>query len=274
MPSVIHVPDLRNGYIAVADYVTKNGVATSPRGQFTWECLDTIIVLEDPTDALPVGIGRKLNTAIGIVEAVQLIAGHADAELTARVAPSMVQFMDGPIFHGAYGRRIARQMDAVELKLRQDRDSRQAVVTLWDPMHDNVSGKKDYPCTVMLQFMIRQDKLVMHTTMRSNDVWWGLTYDAFQFTQLQLCLARALDLEPGPYHHHAVSLHVYERDLEAIGELHPCNDRHNPTPFLGIGHTGDSMLNIRARARIIMAGQELADPTETEERYCRALHPA
>ena len=55
--------------------------------------------------------------------------------------------------------------------------------------------------------------------MRSNDVWWGLPYDVFQFTQLQLTLARLLDVAPGEYTHMVGSLHAYERDADGIDAL-------------------------------------------------------
>ena len=48
--------------------------------------------------------------------------------------------------------------------------------------------------------------------MRSNDVWWGVPYDVFQFTFLQIQLAQVLGLEPGVYTHQAGSFHLYDRD--------------------------------------------------------------
>jgi thymidylate synthase len=84
---------------------------------------------------------------------------------------------------------------------------------IWDPVLDLfVDEVHDYPCTLSLQFMVRGGKLVLHTTMRSNDVWKGTTYDVFMFTQLQQMIATALDLEAGPYYHHANSFHLYESD--------------------------------------------------------------
>lgn len=215
---MIHVPNMRTGYAAICDAVLTSGDDVSPRGMKTRELLDVVIRLDDPGDALPLGTGRALNVAIGVVEALSLISGKQVPQLAVRVAPNMAQFLDGGVFHGAYGPRARPQLPHVLRKLEEDSDTRQAVVTLWDPLYDN-GAARDIPCTTMLQFLVRRDKLVMHTTMRSNDVWWGLAYDVFQFTQLQLAVANALGVEAGTYYHHAVSLHAYERDWEGIESL-------------------------------------------------------
>src|SRR5262249_5641171 len=52
--------------------------------------------------------------------------------------------------------------------------------------------------------------LHMMTSMRSNDVYFGLPHDVFAFTFLQEIVARTLSLELGAYHHSVGSLHVYE----------------------------------------------------------------
>ena len=49
--------------------------------------------------------------------------------------------------------------------------------------------------------------------MRSNDIWFGLPYDIFQFTSLQILLSMELGVGIGTYTHICGSLHLYERDL-------------------------------------------------------------
>jgi thymidylate synthase len=155
-------------------------------------------------------------------------------------------------------------------KLQEDPDSRQAKITFWDPILDNLPGKRDYPCTSELRFLIRDGKLIVSATMRSNDAWLGLAYDAFQFTQMQISIARALGVGVGMYHHHVCSLHVYERDLDAIERLHIPK-----TPpsimYMGIGRDGDSISTITGRARRIACGDRIDDPTQTETAYMKAL---
>lgn len=214
------VDDLQNGYVDIVATVCEQGTPVAPRGQATREVLGATIVLTDPRRSLPIGVGRKLNPAIAAVEALQLIGGVSHPELMVRVAKNFDQFRDGGAFHGAYGPRIRAQLPRAVDRLLLDPDTRQAVVTIWDPALDaHVEGLHDYPCTIALQWMIRDGKLDAHTFMRSNDVWWGLAYDAFQFCQLQFTVAHALRLPVGTYYHHANSLHVYERDFAAIENL-------------------------------------------------------
>jgi len=55
--------------------------------------------------------------------------------------------------------------------------------------------------------------------MRSNDVWLGAAYDFFQFTRVQLAMCSVLGIEPGAYAHHVGSLHIYESNYAAAGNL-------------------------------------------------------
>lgn len=89
--------------------------------------------------------------------------------------------------------------------------SRRAVIQLFDSS-DLAGTYKDVPCTCTLQFIIRNDRLDMVTSMRSNDAYKGLPHDVFSFTMLQEIAARMLKVELGEYHHFAASLHLYDEN--------------------------------------------------------------
>jgi thymidylate synthase len=121
---------------------------------------------------------------------------------------------EGDIIHGGYGPRLFRwneynQVQTISDLLRRKRDSRQAVIQLFDAS-DIVAEHKDIPCTCTLQFMIRGDALHMITHMRSNDVYVGLPHDVFAFTMLQEIIARDLSVDLGTYKHFVGSLHLYD----------------------------------------------------------------
>ena len=81
------------------------------------------------------------------------------------------------------------------------------------------------PCTLGYRFLIRQGRLEMHTSMRSQDLWLGFPYDIFATTLLQELMAGWLGVEVGEYHHHVDSLHLYADHAPAAAEcLH-----HKPT---------------------------------------------
>lgn len=216
--AVITVEDMRGGYTQIARTVMTQGSKVQSRLGPTLELIAPTLVLQDPTDALPVGVGRNLVLRIAAVEALQLLAARSAYGLVTAASSNFreSQEPDGT-FWGNYGDRIGFQFHAVFERLNVDRDSRQGVITLWRPELDLMTdNKRDYPCTVGFQFLIRDDQLVMITTMRSNDVWKGLAYDVFQFTQLQIHLAACLGVPVGPYIHRPGSLHVYEENYDQV----------------------------------------------------------
>lgn len=113
---------------------------------------------------------------------------------------------------GAYGPRIfggkaPSQLDRIVQLLQRKPDTRQAVVQVYS---SSDLGNKDVPCTCVLQFMARGDRLHMMTTMRSNDAYLGLPHDIFAFTLLQEVVARTIGHDLGDYYHAIGSLHLYE----------------------------------------------------------------
>ena len=75
--------------------------------------------------------------------------------------------------------------------------------------------------------MIRQGKLDLIVSMRSNDAFWGLPHDIFSFTMLQEIMARSLSAELGTYKHAVGSLHLYEKTKK--GALQFLNEGWQPT---------------------------------------------
>lgn len=275
-------------YGKVVAAVVSNGRRRSPRDHATRDIGHTIIQLDNVYNALPIGVGRRVNPAIGAIEALQLIAGVARHDLVLRIAPRFEAYMDdldgvvgARYFHGAYGARVGLQVLCAVSKLQRDPNTRQAVVTLWDPYQDNLADKHDYPCTIGFTFSTGDDgRLDMDTVMRSNDVWLGLPYDMFQFTQLQLTVANALRREPGVYRHTALSLHAYEHDLAAISEfLTGAHTRSYPKHFqpMGIGFDGMPYREAMHRARAILDDNtpftgNLAPMTSSERWYRERIH--
>jgi thymidylate synthase len=101
-------------------------------------------------------------------------------------------------------------------ELARDQDSRRAVCTIYNAVHDLGHETKDMPCTLSLQFMIRHHELYLRTSMRSNDAYLGLPYDLQQFCMLLSTMAHILRLPVGTYSHNVGSMHLYERDFKRI----------------------------------------------------------
>jgi len=260
---MIEVPDLVGGYVDVVGWVRQHGDWATPRSSCTLEILGATVVVHDPYRTLPLGVGRGVSTKVAAVEALQLLGGFTDPVLTCKASGAFEKVKDGGAFHGAYGPRTAAQFPRVIERLKSDRYSRRAVVTIWDPVHDLFRERlHDYPCTMTLEYAIRNDKLIALTHMRSNDVWLGLAYDAFVFTQVQITIARILGVEPGRYIHHASSLHLYETDLKKIDELHEPNGEVK----LPRGIRSTSWEGVQSQAQSLV----YEDPLST---LARGMHP-
>lgn len=292
MASVIELKsmiDPEAGYREVVEHVRDAGQWVAPRGKPTWDVGPTLIVIDEPTDSLAVGVGRRLSTSIAAVEAAMLVGGFCDEALVARVAPQLMRYADDTVItgdtvkrlHGAYGRRVREQLGHAIQKLRTDPHTRQAVITLWDPWLDNLPGMRDYPCTVALQLIRRRDRLDLHVTMRSSDVWRGLPYDVFQFSQLQLTAARLLGVDVGTYYHMAWSLHLYESDQAAVDEmlsstspmLQVDTEREESHFFQpqGFGRRGHTVADVQRRIQQLVIGRPMTLQIEGERE--RVLQP-
>lgn len=273
--ATLNLPTGRLGYGTVLQHVLRNGIERRPRGLLTYDVGHTTLELLGPYNALPIGVGRNLSRRVAAAEAVQLIGGFADPELLLHASPNFKAFIEpSGLFHGAYGDRIGLQLPLVLDKLRADSSTRQAVIALWDPRLDNDPGKRDYPCTLSLVFSTSpQGFLELDVTMRSNDVWRGLPYDLFQFSQLQLTVARLLALEPGAYRHHTHSLHLYADDAaDARRVVSTWNPRMTEELPSGLGVPGESVKTIMNRAMELAYSGKLDESwTESEQWYWHAL---
>lgn len=240
------IQDLRGGYIDLVNWVLQQGEVVSPRGQETREIGSALVKLENPIDALPIGINRGVSLGIASVEACQLLSGLSTPKLVIGIGPVFKNYAeDNGEFHGAYGPRTNGQYAKMVERLKADPDTRQAVTTIWDKNYDLLDDKRDYPCTLTHTFHVRKNRLVMRTHMRSNDVIKGVGYDYFQFTRVQLAIASILGIEPGPYYHYADSLHLYSSDLRLAQRLQlPIKDDPELAPYF----TGECWDDVASKA--------------------------
>jgi thymidylate synthase len=110
-----------------------------------------------------------------------------------------------------------------KLSLESDADTRQAILRFSLPEHQWV-GNKDQVCTLQGVFNIRDSKLNLAITMRSNDVCVGLGYDLSFFCSLLDKMILDLrhkypNLQKGSYTHIAHSMHMYMKDEDKIKKM-------------------------------------------------------
>lgn len=224
-----------------------NGKLIGSRDGAVKEILGAAFILDGPNFLFnPV---RKLSPVYAAAELLWYLSGTNSIDMIKYYAPQYERFSNDGVAYGAYGWRWLQdtawkfeilkvvgegkvnlpqnyrdgqymsplsQLQAAVWLLAQKPDSRQAIVSMWnggDLAHALAGDKNDLPCTLHLQF-IRREKLHMFVSMRSQDIWMGLPYDVWCFSNIQRLVAEALRLEIGLYHHNVGSLHLYERNYE------------------------------------------------------------
>lgn len=206
-------------YKKLAKCMQENGQVVSPRGMKTKELLQASFCIENPWMNLAYIKGRNFSLMHALAESLLLVTKENSVACYTLMNENMSDYSDdGKTLHGAYGYRIADSISACVQKLREDKDTRQAILTI-HRLSDLHESSKDIPCTICLQFTIRNDSLNMHVYMRSNDIVWGTPYDVFVFTNLQMVIANTLGIKVGRYYHTVTSLHVYEKHFELLDKI-------------------------------------------------------
>ena len=177
------------------------------------EILTAVSVIKNPRENLVTTPIRDMSMKYAIGELLWYISGSnklSDIEPYSKFWAKISD--DGQTINSAYGHRITSffgfdQWAFVKHTLYKDPGSRQAVIHIKDASN---TPTRDVPCTIALQYQIRDDKLYATTVMRSNDIWLGWPYDVFCFTSLQTMMAMELGVDVGTYTHIANNLHLYK----------------------------------------------------------------
>lgn len=215
-------------------------------GDVVAECLNAVTVIDDPTRNIITSTDRKMPMRYAVGELLWYLSGSNRLEDIAKFSKVWERMSDdGITVNSAYGHRIFEefgfdQFKYVEEALTANPFSRQAVIHIKDAVDYTVNPTKDVPCTIALQYFIREGKLHATTYMRSNDLWTGFPYDVFCFTCFQILLAFKLGVDIGTYTHVAGSLHLYKRSLDEWKEKHtPCtlgaDGNSSPVEYIGGG---------------------------------------
>jgi len=223
----------------IKDLYIKPEFSSSPRGLNIKEILSYQFRITNPRNRIPYVQGRDLSVHYMIAELLWYLSGNDSTDWISNYSSFWSKISDdGKTANSAYGARIFKphkrisstinetwtQWDYIINELKQDPDSRRAVVHIRSPQ-DSILASLDMPCTLSLQFFLRNDKVHMVTSMRSSDVILGLAYDVPAFTIFQELLALQLTQELcrpiglGTYTHLSASLHLYERHFKMAEKI-------------------------------------------------------
>lgn len=142
-----------------------------------------------------------------------IMSGKDDLTEMIQKYPHVGKFeQDGQLaFSTYYGPRIIAQLDHAKAAVKTS--ARRAVIHILEPRDRKVlalsKSTMEYPCVKDIQLFIRNDRLLMYVSMRSNNAEKVLPYDLYNFTRLQLQLAMELGVEVGSYFHSSASMHKF-----------------------------------------------------------------
>lgn len=221
------------------DVYTQPEFISYPRGMMVKETLGYQFGISNPRNRIPYVAGRDTSIHYLIAELLWYLSGNDSTEWISNYSSFWSRISDdGKTANSAYGARIFRSHDRIAgdldstwsqwnyvvNELKSDPDSRRAVIHIRSPK-DSILATLDVPCTLSLQFFLRNDKVHMIVSMRSSDAIFGLTYDVPAFTLFQELLALQLTDELGrpiglgTYTHLSASMHIYERHFKMVEKI-------------------------------------------------------
>jgi thymidylate synthase len=199
----------------VVEEIQKNGTCIEPSKGPCKELIGVLLEIDNPRARLSrTETKGKPFSCLG--ELCWYLAKSNKLDFISYYISKYKEYADGNIVYGGYGPRFFKwkcinQIERIITILKCKPNSRKAVIQLFDSK-DLCKEHKDVPCTCVMQFMIRDNKLHLITYMRSNDVIKGLPHDVFCFTMIQEIIARSLSIDIGVYKHSVGSIHLYDSD--------------------------------------------------------------
>jgi thymidylate synthase len=218
--------DILDDLLNNPEYISK------PRGLEIREILNCIIEVQEPNMNLYKNEVRGSQLRYIASELLWYFSGSKKADFIENYASMWTKLKnDKNEVNSAYGYLIFEeenedhygQYEWAIQSLIKDKDSRQAFMHFNKPRHQ-YDGNKDQVCTLVALLHIRNDKLNMTLTMRSNDVILGFITDYAFFNllhqQAYLHLKKYYKkLQMGTYTHISHSMHLYSKHYDLVKSM-------------------------------------------------------
>lgn len=155
-----------------------------------------------------------------------MITGCVDDSRLLEQYPNVSKFLDKPKsdllpknFNTFYGPRILEQLPIIIKELTDNPNSRRAVISILDAKDLALLGSSEtleFPCCNDAIFYIRNNKLNVHVSFRSQNVGQVLKLDMYLFGRLFEHISNVLNVERGHFKSTITSAHVFEKDLQYL----------------------------------------------------------
>lgn len=279
---LIQANNVNDAFYCGAQYLRGAGVVEETRaGKALVAPGPVLTVYNRPTERVLFNAQRDCNPFFHFAEALWMLAGRSDAAFLNRYVKDFgARFAEANgMIHGAYGWRWRSwfhydgeypidQIEAVVKLLRDNPESRQAVIQMWDPNADLIqldgtnTECKDRPCNTQVYLRVRGEPtacagswehdhssvLDLTVACRSNDIIWGAYgANAVHFSFLQEYLAGRIGVGVGRMYQFSNNYHAYVNVFERKAALPQVDVLYGSVPPLPIGdvwHDWDSDLDV------------------------------
>lgn len=203
----------------------------TPRGLRNNEILNCSIVTDNPNFNMFINERRSSVKKYISAEILWYFSGTNDISFISKYASMWKSLAIDNKANSAYGNLIFNEKNEHGFTQYQwalqclinDKDSRQAFMHFNKPSHQYFDNK-DQVCTLVALFHIRDNKLYMTLTMRSNDSILGFMTDFtfFNILHQQMYVHLKLyypELNMGSYTHISHSMHLYSQHFNLVEEM-------------------------------------------------------
>jgi len=179
------------------------------------ELINLILVLENPSDS-------------DIEKPIDLITGTKKWIYPSKEELSNIIFKEyqAPIYDYTYGGRIFnfqgkknQLYDFIIPLLEDDPASRRAILVFYDPVLDSDINNRNTPGMIYIQFRIKDNKLLVSSAIRSNDLFFGWPANIYQIFCLQKLVAMELGVDVGSIITLSNSAHFFREDTDFLKEI-------------------------------------------------------
>ena len=195
-------------------YIMDNGVDFKDKDERQChEALNLIVTIEQPD--------HDYDKPIDVMKGNEWIYPSTE-ELSAIIFNkenlAIYEFSYGPRIFNFLGRKDQINDYVIPL-LKNDPNSRRAVISLLNPQTDSYALNKNMPSLIAIYFKIRDGRLDCTCTIRSNDFFIGWPGNIYQIYLLQKYVADKLNIKTGALSTISYSAHIFHEHFENINKI-------------------------------------------------------
>jgi len=212
-------------YVLISEIIAFGRIVDPPkskwsigRNRHTLEAECSLICITNPKDRMISSKKRQIRLPYILGNFMWTIFSSNKADMITYYNPKGKAYTeDKKTMGGAYGPRIVPQLKQCLDLFKEDINTRRSVVHFHSPS-DLARESRDIPCPISVQFLVREGKLDMIVSMRSQSIVMVWPYDVALMTMIQEMIACQLGIPIGFYYHFSGSAHIYE-DKVGFGKV-------------------------------------------------------